>query len=299
MARIHEFYSYMQARERIRLNRKAGLPWPWTDDPILQTYKFTNVKRAHDRTTREFAQFYRLHPHAAPSSQLLNCTIARYFGTYDFLLALGWQTTFNPELLIKFARDRLNRKERVFTGAYLITNNGIKAPKEEVVVNTFIASMWEQRHAVIAAARARHRWEDMVGRMRSVTGFGGSGFMAKEVALDTMLTNFWTSIVDTPIGLPVCSIEPIDKATWSPAGPGARRGLNRLLGRDYKKLIGDAQALDEMRDLYEVRDHYWPADWIALDLHDIQFQLCEWDKYERVRLGQGRPRSKYRPPENA
>jgi len=27
---------------------------------------------------------------------------------------------------------------------------------------------------------------------------------------------------------------------------------------------------------------------------DIQFGLCEFDKYERVRLGQGTPRSRYR-----
>ena len=27
----------------------------------------------------------------------------------------------------------------------------------------------------------------------------------------------------------------------------------------------------------------------------IEHSLCEWDKYERVRLGQGRPRSIYRP----
>ena len=25
----------------------------------------------------------------------------------------------------------------------------------------------------------------------------------------------------------------------------------------------------------------------------IEHSLCEWDKYERVRLGQGKPRSKY------
>jgi hypothetical protein len=27
----------------------------------------------------------------------------------------------------------------------------------------------------------------------------------------------------------------------------------------------------------------------------IEHSLCEWDKYERVRLNQGRPRSRYYP----
>ena len=30
-----------------------------------------------------------------------------------------------------------------------------------------------------------------------------------------------------------------------------------------------------------------------IDMRTIEHSLCEWDKYERVRLGQGRPRSKY------
>ena len=30
-----------------------------------------------------------------------------------------------------------------------------------------------------------------------------------------------------------------------------------------------------------------------IEMRDIEHSLCEFDKYERVRLGQGRPRSKY------
>jgi hypothetical protein len=36
-------------------------------------------------------------------------------------------------------------------------------------------------------------------------------------------------------------------------------------------------------------------DYENLTLMDTQNQLCEADKYERVRLGQGRPRSLYKP----
>ena len=50
--RTKEFYSFMVKRENIRLRKEAKEPWPWTEDKILQTYKFTNVKREHDRTTK-------------------------------------------------------------------------------------------------------------------------------------------------------------------------------------------------------------------------------------------------------
>ena len=59
--------------------------------------------------------------------------------------------------------------------------------------------------------------------------------------------------------------------------------------KNYKK---------EVLDIYngnmgpEVNDEPLP-----LEMRDIEHCLCEFDKYERVRLGQGRPRAKYKPRE--
>jgi hypothetical protein len=41
------------ARERysIRCKRAAGLPPPWTDDPVLAAHRFCNASREHDRVT--------------------------------------------------------------------------------------------------------------------------------------------------------------------------------------------------------------------------------------------------------
>jgi len=41
-----------------------------------------------------------------------------------------------------------------------------------------------------------------------------------------------------------------------------------------------------MRDIFDAAVESMPAwcDGLALELHDIQFQLCEFDKYERIRL---------------
>ena len=165
----------------------------------------------------------------------------------------------------------------------MITNQGIKAPKEEVVVDIFLNGLWARSEALWEMAYNTHKWAIFILEMRKIQGFGGTGFMAKEVTLDTMFTSVWP----TP---------PEDLNTWCPAGPGARRGLNRVFEREVKKSLTDRQALGEMRDLFSLRCDYWPKQWhfTELELHDIQFQLCEFDKYERVRLGEGRPRSLYR-----
>ena len=38
------------------LKKQSGEPYPWTDDPILQKYKFTNVFREDDATTVWFRE---------------------------------------------------------------------------------------------------------------------------------------------------------------------------------------------------------------------------------------------------
>ena len=44
------FY-WVAERERIRVRKESGQPFPWTDDPILATYRFCNVRREDDRVT--------------------------------------------------------------------------------------------------------------------------------------------------------------------------------------------------------------------------------------------------------
>ena len=50
--RVADFYAFMREREAIRLRRLEGAPPPWTEDPILREFSFTNIKREHDKTSR-------------------------------------------------------------------------------------------------------------------------------------------------------------------------------------------------------------------------------------------------------
>lgn len=275
------FFRFMQERESIRLNREAGKPWPWTEDKILQQYKFTNVKREHDKTSRLLIQEFYKPNYDAPRAQiLLNCAIARYFGTIEFMRAIGWQKTFNPEYLKARAAHRMGLDERVFTGAYIVPSGGNTGPKQNTIVDGFLTPMWKQREVL---CHPWGKWERFVNTLMTIPGFGGSGFMAKEVTLDTRYTSFWKE-------------QPLDRFTWTPIGPGSMRGAMRILGIDTQEKAHPAQTLETCRHLFHVRRQYLPKGFIELELHDVQFQLCEFDKYERVRLKQGRPRSTYTPP---
>jgi alpha-glutamyl/putrescinyl thymine pyrophosphorylase clade 1 len=46
------YWKFAAERYRIYQRRLGGEPGPWTDDPILSAYKFTNVFRACDRVSQ-------------------------------------------------------------------------------------------------------------------------------------------------------------------------------------------------------------------------------------------------------
>jgi len=285
--RIDDFYFFMTKREGIRLAKEQGKPRPWTDDPILQKYKFTNVKREHDWTTQQFSRWYRDHVPLSgrPEVYLFNCAVARYIGRWETVSALGWTENFSADTMAEFLESLERGGNVIFTGAYVITNQGLRDTKINVVIRSFLQDLWDQKEEITEVAHQTDSWRATAKRMARITGYGGTGFMTKEILLDTMLTEgFWPN-----------GEKPADFNQWSPAGPGARRGLNRLFGRRLEKNIVPKQALEEMQEIYEYRHNFWPLGWVGLDLSDIQFQLCEFDKYERVRLGEGRPRSTYTP----
>lgn len=291
--RTREFYRFMKAREMVRRNRAAGFPKPWTDDEILQNYKFTNVHRHHDRTSDQLRRdHYGPNFWAHRAEILMNCALFRYFGTVEFALAVGWQEfdDFDFEGIKETATERLAKGERVFTGAYVITNQGISAPKQEVVVDVFLKSLWQVIQDSWVKFEKETSWEVLVDHMRTIKGFGGSGFMTKEILLDTTYTSFWGVPEEHPNDGTFSF--PTDWWSYTPVGPGARRGAARVLGDNLAHALNEQETQKVIKELMLAQGEHWLVG-DKLCPHDIQFQLCEFDKYERVRLGQGRPRSKY------
>jgi len=274
------FFRFMQARERIRLEKGAGKPWPWSDDPILNTFKFTNVKREHDRTTRWMREHWTGPNEAAPAGEIIfNCALFRYFGTIEFGEAVGWRKDWEPDEVIAIASKRASGGLRVFTGAYIIPTLGNRGPKYEAICRHVLTPLWAKRIELGDLATATRSWRSVGEQLMKLPGFGGNGFMAKETLQDVMHT--WV-LKDA-----------VDRNSWCPAGPGARRGLNRVFKRPVAARIPFEQALEEMIVLFRSAIQSLPPWMPELELHDIQFQLCEFDKYERAKLGEGRPKARY------
>jgi hypothetical protein len=91
-------------------------------------------------------------------------------------------------------------------------------------------------------------------------------------------------------------VEPLKSAsdwwTWASSGPGSRRGLNRVMGFPTDNKWNEAKWLSTLRELHAKVNELAP-DMPPLHAQDLQNCLCEFDKWKRVQLGEGRPRALY------
>lgn len=281
--KLESFFYWVNERHRIYLKKEAGAARPWTEDSILNTYKFTNVFRELDRTTVWMRQHFTGPNNKRPAEEILfNCCLFRMFGTMEFAEAHGWVQQWDAARAKALARERLSKKQKVFTGAYIITNQGLKDPKEQVVADMFLTPVWNARKELAQVAAETNSLEATHKALGKFQGWGGGGFMAYEVVTDLNHTAV----------LPEAS----DRFTWANAGPGAKRGLNRLYGRPLnynsknQNWNGEMQALLQ-QSAQRLKAHVPKHDF---DMRSIEHSLCEWDKYTRVQQGEGTPRSLYR-----
>lgn len=273
--RIAEFVRFIKEREKVRVAKEAGKPWPWTKDEILQVYRFCNVRREDDAVTRWIADNWRT-PHATDPDLWFAMVVARLFNKSATLGAIGYPVPWRPAT-VKRKLVELRTKGPIFNAAYIVSTNGKPGDKLNYLFDQVFAPLWSDRRFL-----RPHASETLARYHRQLMEYDGLGnFMAAQI------------IADMKYVAPLAHSE--DWSTWAAPGPGSSRGLNRLYARPVGEPWGRAgEWLGALQRLGAV-----VAPMIAplvLHMQDLQNCLCEFDKYERVRLGEGYPKQLYRAP---
>lgn len=276
---------WVREREAIRRRKEVELLRPpFTDDPILATYRFCNVRREDDRVTRwvraNIRDRYPDHTHLwfmLAISRWINWpdTLQELIGSIEPGRAWPSESAFSLATLNLAIQHRADRGEKVFTGAYTINAPAEKgASKIDYVCNTVLGELWHARDRADllrhCSLKSAHAW------FRGFQGWGD--FMAYQVVVDLRFTRYLENAPDV--------------ASWAAAGPGTIRGLNRIYGRSLNEKIAQPYALSEMKRIYE---RAFDATGVAMDFSDVPNILCETDKYLRVKNGEGKPRALYVP----
>lgn len=272
--RTDDIFRFIRERHAIFERRVAGKQKPWTQDPILQRYKFCNVYRELDTVTIWIRRNWR-ETHEDDTQLWFALAVARYINWPDALAAIGYPIPFKADKVCHVLKARQARGEQVFTGAYFINSLG---PKIESVVFDRLARLWDNRRVINAELAKCDTLLGVYSVLISQFGFGT--FMAGQVIADLKYVPRWHRVSDWN--------------TFAVPGPGSRRGLNRVFERDIRTPWRGRSWFDALEQLQAaLKPRLKQARMFPLHAQDLQGCLCEWDKYERVRLEEGKPRSLY------
>lgn len=272
------FSHWITERHNVYLRRAAGKPQGrWTTDPILAQYRFCNVYRQLDRVTvwlntewapdipEEYLLFWtcvaRLLNHAEPLTAVRPARWDRY-SPADFVAALN---------KIKLAGGTMRNS------AYIVSTNGHKMPFPEYIGLRVLPTVWEKRDLLddVTTLHDAHK------RLTAINGFGS--FMSGQVLADL---KYWhTNLMSSP-----------DWESFVVPGPGSKRGLNRLLGYEPNDAMSDRAFAAQFPYAFKLATHTVQRQkFPRIHAQDVQNCLCEFDKYERARLNQGRPKQNFTP----
>jgi hypothetical protein len=276
---------WVREREAVRLKKAAGQPPPWTDDDILRTYRFCNVRRMDDRVSRWLLDNYYergTYAVADPRRAVVAAVLARCFNHTGTLKAIQ-PSVYNNDVpnwlsVMKIVRDLKAGGGTVFNSAYMLRcDAGID--KITYVVDRVARPLWDYPPTIYTSSI-----EKSINALLPRYSF--STFMAGQVVADLrwVLDGTW-----------------VDRYDYAPAGPGSARGAARLFyaADEWQNCVAGilkdpahfAQLLGEVRRLCLLK--LPPEITDRLEAIDYQNCLCEYDRYERTLWGQGRPKRRY------
>ena len=261
---------WIKERESIRLKKEAGEPKPYTDDEILQRYRFCNVRRMDDKVSRWLYDNWYLPNYDHPSI-LVAATLARQLNNICSLASVGFPYKWNPKAVESVLNNRVKKGLKNFGSAYMITGT-LGGTKIQQVVHKVVTPL-----VLNGPEIDRSSMENTATSLLPYAGF--SHFIAGQVVADLRwaMKGSW-----------------LDRMTWASIGPGSRRGINILLGRPMDQLMKQSEFTEYFLVVMEGLKRKLPSGITKrLEAHDYQNCLCEFFKYTKTLLGLGRPKQLY------
>lgn len=276
---MDNFWRYVNERQNIWYRRFVlKQPPPWTADPVLRDYSFCNNFRQLDRGTMYAINNILTLP--KPEDRVFVTMFYRLFNNPDTLDEVGVNNiaSWNRKYVQRVILNRFKRGDKVYRAAYMLAgpkNAGGKPGSKIKEYCRVLNGVYKRRIALTeqlkAAPTRRGAWECL----QSVKWLGP--FIALQCFLDLNYDHYFHW--------------PNDE--WVYCGPGAIRGLNRMMRVSVTKQSEMTIAINQLTDLqstYLNNIFKWPPNITSLTNDDTEYVLCEWSKYERIKEGGKRTR---------
>jgi hypothetical protein len=293
--KVGPLFKFIHERWKIHLKKEAGEPRPWTKDPILRDYRFTTVYREGDKVTKWISEHWR-EPNQNSGLVWFAMCVARYINWPPTLEAIEYPVPWRRARAVGILEKIRQRPEKIFGGAYKIDAGQSRqifggayflnsiGPKIQSVLNDRLTPLWADRKLITEQLNRASTLAEIHAIFKARHGFGS--FMAAQIVADLKYL---------PRNLPTANGHMGDWWSWAASGPGSKRGLNRLCGRPVNAPWRETEWHEKLLELQAaLAPRLKAAGMPPMHAQDVQgIGCCEWDKHERARLGEGRPKQKY------
>lgn len=268
------YWYFATERQNIFFRRMRGEPGPWTQDPILQQFKFTNAYRASDRVSQYLIR--KVIYDGKENTRSTQDTFFRIILFKIFNLPETWERyaklgeiEWRPGILQEIdaiLTDALAQGHRINSNAYMMTGSGSKGqPRHRMYLYDFLGKM--MKDSVPAKIEFAHNMGEAFDFIRSYRLMGD--FLAYQYVTDinySPMTNF-------------------SEMEFTVAGPGSARGIAKSFDVVDQPLDYIIRYVTENQDKGFAKYGYtFPRIGDRpLQLIDCQNLFCEFDKYTRAR----------------
>ncbi len=269
------YWRFAVERQQIFYRRALGQPWPWTDDPVLGAYKFTNAYRASDRVSQFLIRNVIYGEDLSGDAQeivfrILLFKLFNKIETWHLLeRSLGpiSYATYRFSDYDRVLSQAMLRGERVYSAAYIMPPGGgafgHKA-KHQNHLKLLEMMMTEGLPARLAETKTMQQAFELLRKYPTI-----GDFLAYQFVTDINYSEV-TNFSEMEFVIP---------------GPGAKDGLRKcfadpggLSDSELIRLLADRQE-DEFARLGLDFPSLWGR---RLQLIDCQNLFCEIDKFARV-----------------
>ncbi len=268
---LDTYWKFAVERQRIFMRRVLGLPPPWTEDSVLERYRFTNAYRAADRVSQFLIRHVLYEGDQAPREVFFRALLFKLFNRIDTWRSLvskfGTPATsdFRPEYFERHLDSRRERGSKIYSAAYIVPNPNFGHPRKHGNHLRLLELMLRQE-APERIANAESL-EAVYAILRSYPSIGP--FLGFQFAIDLN----YSFLID------------FSEMDFVVPGPGARNGIRRCFVDTAG--LNDSDVIRAVSDLREKElarlGLKFPNLWgRPLQLVDLQNLFCEVDKYARV-----------------
>jgi len=269
---VFDTYWYFAAeRQRIFFRRARGVQAPWTSDPILRRFRFTNAYRVADRVSQFLVRHVQGKGPQDGNSVFFRTILFKFFNrieTWQLLESAVGQIcpeSYDFRVFDHVLSEAMSQGRRIYSAAYIMPSGGGDGTrKHQMHLRLLETMMKNDLPARLAESKSMQQAFELIRSYPTIGDFLGYQYVT-DLNYSTLLD--------------------FSEMDFVVPGPGARSGIQKCFTDrgSYSETDVIRWMVEHQQEEFSKRGIDFQSLWgRPLQLIDCQNLFCEVDKYARV-----------------